>query len=561
MPQKWENDYRSYLDFVAWDIVYEWKKKEECMTNYILIVTVIILLCLFLNKLSSKIGIPVLLAFIILGMLFGTDGLLKISFDNYRIAEEICTVSLIFIMFYGGFGTNWKQAKPVAGKAVLLSTVGVLLTAVTTGFFCYGVLHFRLWESMLIGAVLSSTDAASVFSILRSRQLNLKDNTASMLEMESGSNDPCSYMLTVIILAVMKGGFTGGSLLRLIVLQLVFGILIGVIVAAFGAWVLSQMKNTGDGVDTIFVFSMALLAYAGAAVLGGNGYLSTYLAGLILGNRPLHNKKSLVHFFDGLTGLMQMLIFFLLGLLAFPSALPGIIPVAFAIALFLTFVARPVSVFAILTLFRCPVRQQLLVAWSGLRGAASIVFAILATVDPAYTKNDLFHIVIFIVLFSISIQGSLLGFMARRLDMIDDRNNVMKTFSDYSEEVPVEFVKIAVKKNHPWSGKKIRDIVSLPDLLLVLILRGEERIVPNGDTVIREGDRIVLSALSPEEHLGLYLSEISIDKESPWIGLPLSRVKLEEGSLVLVLMREDQVKIPNGNTVIRENDILVVSQV
>ena len=531
------------------------------MTNYILIVTVIILLCLFLNKLSSKIGIPVLLAFIILGMLFGTDGLLKISFDNYRIAEEICTVSLIFIMFYGGFGTNWKQAKPVAGKAVLLSTVGVLLTAVTTGFFCYGVLHFRFWESMLIGAVLSSTDAASVFSILRSRQLNLKDNTASMLEMESGSNDPCSYMLTVIILAVMKGGFTGGSLLRLIVLQLVFGILIGVIVAAFGAWVLSQMKNTGDGVDTIFVFSMALPAYAGAAVLGGNGYLSTYLAGLILGNRPLHNKKSLVHFFDGLTGLMQMLIFFLLGLLAFPSALPGIISVAFAIALFLTFVARPVSVFAILTPFRCPVRQQLLVAWSGLRGAASIVFAILATVDPAYTKNDLFHIVIFIVLFSISIQGSLLGFMARRLDMIDDRNNVMKTFSDYSEEVPVEFVKIAVKKNHPWSGKKIRDIVSLPDLLLVLILRGEERIVPNGDTVIREGDRIVLSALSPEEHLGLYLSEISIDKESPWIGLPLSRVKLEEGSLVLVLMREDQVKIPNGNTVIRENDILVVSQV
>lgn len=531
------------------------------MPNYILIVTVIILLCLFLNKLSSRLGIPVLLAFILLGMLFGTDGLLKISFDNYRIAEEICTVSLIFIMFYGGFGTNWKQAKPVAGKAVLLSTLGVLLTAVATGLFCYGVLHFRFWESMLIGAVLSSTDAASVFSILRSKQLNLKDNTASMLEMESGSNDPCSYMLTVIILAVMKGGFTGGSLVRLVVLQLVFGVVVGVIVAAFGAWVLSQMKNTSDGVDTIFVFSMALLAYAGAAVLGGNGYLSTYLAGLILGNRPLHNKKSLVHFFDGLTGLMQMLIFFLLGLLAFPSALPGIIPVAFAIALFLTFVARPVSVFAILTPFCCSVRQQLLVAWSGLRGAASIVFAILATVDPAYTKNDLFHIVIFIVLFSISIQGSLLGIMARKLDMIDDRNNVMKTFSDYSEEVPVEFVKIVIKKDHPWAGRMIKDVTSLPDLLLVLILRGEERIVPKGDTVILEGDRIVLSALSPEEHLGLYLSEISIDKESPWIGLPLSKVKLEEGSLVLVLMREDRVKIPNGNTVIRENDILVVSQV
>lgn len=234
---------------------------------------------------------------------------------------------------------------------------------------------------------------------------------------------------------------------------------------------------------------------------------------------------------------------------------------AFAIALFLTFVARPLSVFAILTPFRCSARQQLLVSWSGLRGAASIVFAILATVDPAYTKNDLFHIVIFIVLFSISIQGSLLGFMARRLDMIDDNSNVMKTFSDYSEEVPVEFVKIVIKKDHPWAGHRIKDVTSLPDLLLVLILRGEERIVPNGDTVIMEGDKIVLSALSPEENLGLYLSEIEIDSESPWIGLPLSRVKLPEDSLVLVLMREDRVKIPNGNTVIRENDILVISQV
>ena len=151
--------------------------------------------------------------------------------------------------------------------------------------------------------------------------------------------------------------------------------------------------------------------------------------------------------------------------------------------------------------------------------------------------------------------------MARKLDMIDGRNNVMKNFSDYSEEVPVEFVMIVIKKDHPWAGRMIKDVTSLPDLLLVLILRGEERIVPKGDTVILEGARIVLSALSPEEHLGLYLSEISIDKESPWIGLPLSKVKLEEGSLVLVLMREDQVKIPNGNTVIRENDILVVSQV
>ena len=530
------------------------------MTSYILLVAAVILLCLSLNKMSNKLGIPMLLAYILLGMMFGTDGILKIPFDNFTIAEQICTVSLIFIMFYGGFGTNWKQAKPVAGKAVLLSTVGVILTAVTTGAFCHFILKMDFWESMLIGSVISSTDAASVFSILRSRRLNLKNNTASMLEVESGSNDPCSYMLTVIILTIMSGELSGSSLVVMIFSQITFGILVGVVVALAAEFILKKVNFATDGFDTIFVFSMALVSYAGASMINGNGYLAAYIAGIILGNTPLHHKKSLVHFFDGITGLMQMLIFFLLGLLAYPSQLPKILPIALAIAVFLTFVARPVSVFAILMPFRCPVKQQLLVSWAGLRGAASIVFAIMATVSPAYTKNDLFHIVIFIVLFSISIQGTLLGLVAKKLDMIDENGNVMKTFSDYSDEMPVEFVKISIKAGHPWENRKIKDLTSLPDLLLVLILRGEERIIPNGNTVVLAGDKIVLSALSPEENLGICLTEIPIEKDSKWIGKPLSRIKLGEEKLVLVLKRNEKVVIPNGNTVIRENDVLVISQ-
>lgn len=530
------------------------------MTSYILLVAAVILLCLSLNKMSNKLGIPMLLAYILLGMMFGTDGILKIPFDNFTIAEQICTVSLIFIMFYGGFGTNWKQAKPVAGKAVLLSTVGVILTAVTTGAFCHFILKMDFWESMLIGSVISSTDAASVFSILRSRRLNLKNNTASMLEVESGSNDPCSYMLTVIILTIMSGELSGFSLVVMIFSQITFGILVGVVVALAAAFILKKVNFATDGFDTIFVFSMALVSYAGASMINGNGYLAAYIAGIILGNTPLHHKKSLVHFFDGITGLMQMLIFFLLGLLAYPSQLPKILPIALAIAVFLTFVARPVSVFAILMPFRCPVKQQLLVSWAGLRGAASIVFAIMATVSPAYTKNDLFHIVIFIVLFSISIQGTLLGLVAKKLDMIDENGNVMKTFSDYSDEMPVEFVKISIKAGHPWENRKIKDLTSLPDLLLVLLLRGEERIIPNGNTVVLAGDKIVLSALSPEENLGICLTEIPIEKDSKWIGKPLSRIKLGEEKLVLVLKRNEKVVIPNGNTVIRENDVLVISQ-
>lgn len=530
------------------------------MTSYILLVAAVILLCLSLNKMSNKLGIPMLLAYILLGMMFGTDGILKIPFDNFTIAEQICTVSLIFIMFYGGFGTNWKQAKPVAGKAVLLSTVGVILTAVTTGAFCHFILKMDFWESMLIGSVISSTDAASVFSILRSRRLNLKNNTASMLEVESGSNDPCSYMLTVIILTIMSGELSGSSLVVMIFSQIIFGILVGVVVALAAAFILKKVNFATDGFDTIFVFSMALVSYAGASMINGNGYLAAYIAGIILGNTHLHHKKSLVHFFDGITGLMQMLIFFLLGLLAYPSQLPKILPIALAIAVFLTFVARPVSVFAILMPFRCPVKQQLLVSWAGLRGAASIVFAIMATVSPAYTKNDLFHIVIFIVLFSISIQGTLLGLVAKKLDMIDENGNVMKTFSDYSDEMPVEFVKISIKAGHPWENRRIKDLTSLPDLLLVLILRGEERIIPNGNTVVLAGDKIVLSALSPEENLGICLTEIPIEKDSKWIGKPLSRIKLGEEKLVLVLKRNEKVVIPNGNTVIRENDVLVISQ-
>ena len=530
------------------------------MTSYILLVAAVILLCLSLNKMSNKLGIPMLLAYILLGMMFGTDGILKIPFDNFTIAEQICTVSLIFIMFYGGFGTNWKQAKPVAGKAVLLSTVGVILTAVTTGAFCHFILKMDFWESMLIGSVISSTDAASVFSILRSKRLNLKNNTASMLEVESGSNDPCSYMLTVIILTIMSGELSGSSLVVMIFSQIIFGILVGVVVALAAAFILKKVNFATDGFDTIFVFSMALVSYAGASMINGKGYLAAYIAGIILGNTPLHHKKSLVHFFDGITGLMQMLIFFLLGLLAYPSQLPKILPIALAIAVFLTFVARPVSVFAILMPFRCPVKQQLLVSWAGLRGAASIVFAIMATVSPAYTKNDLFHIVIFIVLFSISIQGTLLGLVAKKLDMIDENGNVMKTFSDYSDEMPVEFVKISIKEGHPWENRRIKDLTSLPDLLLVLILRGEERIIPNGNTVVLAGDKIVLSALSPEENLGICLTEIPIEKDSKWIGKPLSRIKLGEEKLVLVLKRNEKVVIPNGNTVIRENDVLVISQ-
>ncbi len=529
------------------------------MNLFIFVAAVIIIICLSAGKLSFRYGIPTLLAFIVLGMLFGSDGIIKIGFDDYPFAEQICSTALIFIMFYGGFGTNIRKAKPVAVKAVLLSSFGVILTAAFTGLFCCFVLDIPLLESFLIGAVIGSTDAASVFAILRSKKLNLKYNTASLLEVESGSNDPFAYMMTIILLSLMKGEFSIGQMLLMILAQIAVGALVGVLTAFLALFVLKRVRLTADGSDSLFVFSVALLSYSGAALLGGNGYLSTYITGILLGNKPIRNKKTMVGFFDGLNGLMQIAIFFLLGLLSFPSQLPAIALTALAIALFLTFVARPLAVFTILTPFRCPIRQQLLISLAGLRGAASIVFAIVAQVSAAHLGNDIFHIVFFIVLFSISLQGTLIPFAAKKLGMTDENSDVMKTFSDYSEEIPVEFIKLQIHAGHPWANRKIKEVRLLPQTLIALLVRDGTHIVPKGNTVLLPDDIAVISAPSiGGEYLGS-LTEMRITQDNEWLGKSLSEIDLGSDMLVIMIKRKNNIVIPEGKTVLREDDVLIIN--
>ena len=532
------------------------------MAFYLLIGVLVVLACIFSNRLSQKFGVPTLLAFIVLGMLFGSDGLLKIPFEDYEFANLICSAALILIMFYGGFGTNWKEARPVAVKAAVLSSLGVVLTAVLTGLFCTYVLHFPLWEGMLVGAILGSTDAASVFSILRSKRLNLKDGTASLLEVESGSNDPFAYMMTVIILSVMNNGsLSGWEVARLIAFQVLVGAALGVGIGLAALWAMRRFSFSTDGFDAIFVFAVAVLAYAAPAALGGNGYLSTYLVGLILGNRPLPRKKGLVHFFDGVTGLMQMLIFFLLGLLSFPSRLPAVLPSAVLIALFLTLVARPASVLVLLTPFRSPLRQQALVSWAGLRGAASIVFAIMAVTSSVSLTNDIFNIVFSVVLLSMAVQGSLLPAMARGLKMIGQEEDVLRTFNDYAEETSVQFVRQPITQGHMWQGKRVADLHLPPHLLLAMVLRGKETCIPHGDTVLQEGDVAVLCAegFEDEEHMGLY--EQTVDKRHPWRDRAIRDLSLPDGELIVLIRRGKDTVIPSGEEVLRQDDVLVLNRV
>lgn len=519
----------------------------------------IILCCIFGSKISLKFGLPTLLLFILLGMAFGSDGIFKIEFDNYIFAQNISSAALILIIFYGGFGTKWSKARKAAGRSILLSSAGTILTALLVGVFCTFVLKFEPTEGFLIGAVISSTDAASVFAILRSKKLNLKYRSAPILELESGSNDPFAYMLTVIILSIMQGGDSGsvGEFALMFAKQLGFGLLFGGAFAYLGVLALKHIKFEESGFDAIFVCAMAIISYAIPAFFGGNGYLAAYITGIAMGNTDVPGKKALVNFFDGLTGITQIMLFFMLGLISFPSQMAHTILPAALIAVFLTLIARPLAVFLIMKPFKAPMNQIALVSFAGIRGASSIVFAIMVAANDAYTKNDIFHIVFMIVLISISVQGSLLPLVARKTNMIDDGENVMKTFNDYSDENSVQFITLKVYEDGKWAGNKIKDIEIPQGLLIALIKRDGKSLIPYGGTTVLAGDELVLSGVGFSDDKSRIFHEITI--ESDRHGKRVSELDLPRGDLIILIKRDGDMLVPNGQIELKEDDVLVMA--
>lgn len=452
----------------------------------------VILLAIFSNKFLDALGIPALLFFMCLGMLFGTDGIFKISFADFANTKDIASLALGFIIFYGGFCTKWATAKPIIAKAAVLSTAGVFLTAVLTSVFCHFVLELSFLESFLIGAVISSTDAASVFSILKAKNLHLKENTAPLLEIESGSNDPMSYVLVILAITLMQNQ-SSGFVIALFFKQMIFGILIGVLVAKISIYIYEKTSIITDENGSLFIIALVLLSYLLPFFCDGNPFLAVYFLGIILGNANILNKVPMMHFFDGITKLAQIGIFFTLGLLAFPREVPSILLTGMLIFLFLTFIARPAAVFLLLSFFKSGINQCLLVSWAGLRGVASIVFAIIAMDSGITLHYDLFHLVFLISILSVAIQGTFLPLAAKMTNMIDPHVDIKKTFNDYEEECAVKLLRITVPKNHEWVGKPIRCVEFPQKSLAVLIKRKQERIIPKNSTVIQAGDNITLS--------------------------------------------------------------------
>jgi len=461
------------------------------MVEMMIIFAIILIVCIITSKALYKFGVPILLIFMVLGMLFGTDGIGKIAFSNYKMAQELCSLGLLFIMFYGGFCTNWSIAKPVAVRSILMSTVGVIITAGLTGSFCYFVIHTSLLEGLLIGSVVASTDAASVFAILRSQKLNLKGSLASMLEVESGSNDPFAYLCTIVIITLMSNGGIE-TILPILIKQIVFGLIVGFVLAKSTVYFLRRANFDIDGFYPIFLIAIAILSFYFAEWIGGNGYLSVYLSGVILGNNRIPHKKSLIHFFDGISWIMQIMLFFMLGLLAFPSRLPSVFLTGVAISIFLIVVARPIATFSILSFFKVPIKEQVFISWVGLRGAASIVFAIFAVNYDVAVSSDIFHIIFFVALFSVAVQGTLLPKVAKILDLVDDKSTVFKTFNDYKGEENTKLIEVPIDKNSKWANKSIMDAGIPEEILIVMIKRSGMVIVPKGAIMILPGDILVL---------------------------------------------------------------------
>lgn len=555
------------------------------MTVLILGAAVVLLLCVFSDRLSGKIGVPALLIFIAIGFFFGVDGPVRIPFQNYEFVSYVCETALIVIMFTGGFSVNWKSAKPVMVKAGLLSTFGVAVTAGVTCAFCHFALGFNFAESLLLGSVISSTDAASVFSVLRSKKLNLKNGIAPLLEAESGSNDPFSYMLTMISLSLLKSD-NSKSIFTMILSQLVYGAVFGVFVGLLGAFIAKRYKAQTEGFECIMYLAFALMAFGLPTLLDGNGYLGVYIAGIIIGNAKIPKeeysgkspfKKLVVNFLgitvggkgkpiappeaviflNGTTGVCQIAVFFLLGLLSTPSQFGKSILLALPIYLCLTFVSRPLAV----AIFggKSPFADRVFISLAGLRGASSIVFAILAVVSGAQTEHNIFNIVFCVCLLSMLFQGTMLPAAARKLDLIDVKSDVLKTFNDYREDDLMTMMRMYIPENHSWQGKKLSEISLPTGSLAVMIRRGKETVIPRGDTVVEANDSVILSVPPYKSDKSLKLREIYISESHQWRDKTIRDLQLPQRLLIVMIRRGGESIIPSGATEILSGDVVVVN--
>ncbi len=470
--------------------------------EYLLIGTSsLLLLSIVASRFIGTWGIPSLLIFLVIGMLAGSDGPGGIYFDDPWAAQSLGVVALIFILFAGGLDTDWRQVRPVLGQGLVLSTLGVLLTALLVGLFVSYVLRFPLLEGLLVGAIVSSTDAAAVFGILRSRKVTLKGNLKPLLEFESGSNDPMAVFLTLgLIHLLTRPGSSAGFLIPMFLWQMALGGLGGYGAGRIAILIINHIRLEYEGLYPVLTMALTLLTYGGITWLGGNGFLAIYIAGLMMGNGNFIHKKSLIRFHDGLAWLMQIGMFLTLGLLVFPSRLVPVLGSGLLIAAFLMIAGRPVSVFLSLLFSPLGIREKTLISWVGLRGAVPIILATFPLLAGIPEADTIFNVVFFIVLTSVLLQGTSIPLVARWLKADAPLVPASKSSFEFAPacDWKNELLEIKVPPDSPAAGKQILELGLPEGALIILVSKAETCLIPSGSTILDPGDQLLIFA-DPQE--------------------------------------------------------------
>ncbi|HLQ98866.1 MAG TPA: potassium/proton antiporter [Sphingobacterium sp.] len=488
----------------------------------LLVLSVLFFFSILAGKASSRFGVPALLLFLAVGMLSGNDGL-GIRFENIGVAQTIGTIALCIILFSGGLDTKISEIKPIIGKGILLATIGVLITALISGVMIWWILgmtieaaQVSLLTSLLLAATMSSTDSASVFSILRSKNLHLKNNLRPMLELESGSNDPMAYILVITLIEIISVDsapnywVAGGSVL----LQLGIGAGIGFLLGKLAVIIINRIKIDNDSLYPILVFTFCIFIFSITYFTKGNGYLAAYIAGLVIGNSKFIQKRASLSFFDGLAWMFQLIMFLTLGLLVNPHELIPIIIPGLLVSVLMIFIARPLTVFLCLAPFKkMAVKDKTFVSWVGLRGAVPIIFAIFPLAEQVPHARLIFNIVFFCTLISLLVQGTSIPTIARWLGLAEDAPELKKLEEfdvDFPNEIKSILTEIEITENTLKDGNKLINLGMPDQTLVVMVKRKDQYFVPTGKTILRDKDKLLVitdnheALLKTYENLGIH---------------------------------------------------------
>lgn len=461
----------------------------------LLVVALLLIASVIAGRASERSGVPALLLFMLIGMAINPQTFTITQREDLWVAQSIGVAALAMILFSGGLDTDWRRIRPILRDGLFLANIGVLISALLVGAFAVLVLNLPPLVGLLLGAIVSSTDAAAVFSVMRARKVNLRGNLEPLIELESGSNDPMAVFLTIGLTGVLIN--PQASLLDLLpsfIVQMALGAALGYGAGRAMRWIINRVEIRQEGLYPALTLALAILCYSATALVGGNGFLAVYIAGIVLGNSDFLHKRSLLRFHDGLAWLMQIAMFLTLGLLITPAELIPIAGVGLLAALFLTFVARPLSVFAALAFTRISIREKAMVSWAGLRGAVPIVLATFPLLGGVPESGKIFNLVFFIVIVSVLLQGTTISLMARRLRVQDTRVIEYHYPQEFVPQVSAgsQLIELIIPEQSRVAEHSVMAAGLPRGALVVLITRDGDTITPNGGTILQAGDRLLM---------------------------------------------------------------------